>query len=132
MKATSIKQIKFNRGQVSDLLSERVDMGLQNACGTVYENVYINRYGQIQASPSLLLAGDTMIPNNGSVICMFDTGGDKVYVITLEGVGSNVINVYGPLSKSNPYQKVDFSNILQTATLTQTGKIATKAYQFIM
>ena len=130
MKATSIKQIKFNRGQVSDLLSERVDMGLQNACGTVYENVYINRYGQIQASPSLLLAGDTMIPNNGSVICMFDTGGDKVYVITLEGVGSNVINVYGPLSKSNPYQKVDFSNILQTATLTQTGKIATKAYQF--
>jgi hypothetical protein len=130
MKATSIKQIKFNRGQVSDLLSERVDMGLQNACGTVYENVYINRYGQIKTSPSLLLAGDTMIPNYGSVICMFDTGGDKVYVITLEGVGSNVINVYGPLSKSNPYQKVDFSNILQTATLTQTGKIATKAYQF--
>ena len=130
MKATSIKQIKFNRGQVSDLLSERVDMGLQNACGTVYDNIYINRYGQIQTSPSLLLAGDTMVPNYGSVICMFDTGGDKVYVITLEGVGSNVINVYGPLSKSNPYQKVDFSDIRQTETLTQTGKIATKAYQF--
>lgn len=130
MKATSIKQIKFNRGQVSDLLSERVDMGLQNACGTVYDNIYINRYGQIQTSPSLLLAGDTMIPNYGSVICMFDTGGDKVYVITLEGVDSNVINVYGPLSKSNPYQKVDFSDIRQTETLTQTGKIATKAYQF--
>lgn len=128
MKATSIKQIKFNRGQVSDLLSERLDMGLQNACGTVYNNIYINRYGQIQSSPSLLLCADSFIPNGGSVLCMFDTGTDKVFMITLEVGG--VINVYGPLSKSNPYQKISYTNVFATHTLTSEFNLATKAYQF--
>ena len=63
MKATSIKQIKFNRCQVSDLLSERVDMGLQNACGTVYDNTYINRYGQLENAPSIRLASNGATSN---------------------------------------------------------------------
>jgi len=56
MQHTTLKQIKYNRGQVTDLLSERVDMGLQNACGTVYNNIYINRYGQLQNAPCLEMA----------------------------------------------------------------------------
>ena len=127
MKATSIKQIKFNRGQVSDMLSERVDMGLQNACGTVYNNTYINRYGQVQSSPSLVLCSNTVIPNIGYVLHMFDTGTDKVYVIAMESGG--VINVYGPLSKSDPYQQIDFTSVKATYTLEAPG-VATRAYQF--
>lgn len=57
MQHTALKQIKYNRGQVTDKLSERSDMGLQNACGVVYDNVYINRYGQLQNAPCLEMAG---------------------------------------------------------------------------
>ena len=132
MRATSIKQIKFNRGQVSDLLSERVDMGLQNACGTVYDNVYINRYGQIQNSPSLVLSSNISVPYPESIICMFDTGTDKVYVITHDGTtGTESIKVYGPLLKSNPYTQVDFTHVLETESLTNPTNLAfAKCYQF--
>lgn len=126
MKATSIKQIKFNRGQVSSLLSERVDMGLQNACGTVYDNIYINRYGQIQHSPSLLF--NASVPYGDSIICLFDTGTDKIFVITLSS--NNKINVYGPLSIEHPYQSVDFSHVLASATLSNPSDLGYKAYQF--
>lgn len=125
MQNTSIKQIKFNRGQVSDLLSERVDMGLQNACGTVYDNVYINRYGQLQSSPSLLLCADSTIP--GQLLCMFDTGTDKIFMIVLD---DDTINVYGPLSKTNPYQKVDYTTVRATHTLSNNTLATVKAYQF--
>lgn len=78
MKATTIKQIKFNRGQVSDLLSERLDMGLQNACGTVYDNTYINRYGQIENAPVIRIASNGVKNNETKVFMLFDTGTDLV------------------------------------------------------
>lgn len=110
MKATSIKQIKFNRGQVTDLLSERVDMGLQNACGTVYDNMYINRYGQLQNAPSLLLAADSLLGVNETLVCMFDSGEDYVYPVTIKYNTPNMtLCVYSALSKSNPYEKTDLS-----------------------
>lgn len=56
MQYTALKQIKYNRGQVTDKLSERSDMGLQNACGIVYDNIYVNRYGQLQNAPCLEMA----------------------------------------------------------------------------
>lgn len=111
MKATSIKQIKFNRGQVSDLLSERMDMGLQNACGTVYDNIYINRYGQIQNAPSCTFAFDDFlsnvensIPSPCRVLGMFDTGTNLVIVVTYDQT-NNMICLFGPLKKDDPYYK---------------------------
>lgn len=94
MKATSIKQIKFNRGQVSDLLSERVDMGLQNACGTVYDNTYINRYGQLEEAPTIKLASNGRSNTLTKIITMFDTGEDWVLPVGVDYT-STVVNYYG-------------------------------------
>ena len=122
MKATTVKQIKFNRGQVSDLLSERMDMGLQNACGTVYDNVYINRYGQIQSAPHLLWACNSPAINSNvaypvHIVGMFDSGSDKVFPVGV-GVGDHTIVVYGALSKSNPYATIDTTTPRQVYTLS--------------
>ena len=146
MKATSIKQIKFNRGQVSDLLSERMDMGLQNACGTVYDNIYINRYGQLQNSPVPVLCCKQPMGLNDRLLLMFDSGNDAVYPIvlglSLDGL-SQEIKVFGPLSRTNPilnqpgssmpkvYQQIDFSSPIATQSLSSVsvGRNA-KVYQF--
>lgn len=131
MKATSIKQIKFNRGQVSDLLSERVDMGLQNACGTVYDNIYINRYGQLQNAPTPILCHRTHI--SSSITCMFDSGEDYVYPVRLTVDQENnqvIVNVYKYLLKSDPYHMTDFSNPIATATASGIVSADYKAYQF--
>ena len=131
MKATSIKQIKFNRGQVSDLLSERVDMGLQNACGTVYDNIYVNRYGQIQNAPTPILCHREAVFN--SITCMFDTGEDSVFPIRLAVDQENnqvFVNVYKPLSKTNPYQLTDLTT--PKVSVAAAGIVSNnyKAYQF--
>lgn len=128
MQHTTLKQIKFNRGQVTDKLSERSDMGLQNACGTVYDNIYINRYGQLQNAPVPILASDT--PYNSNLVCMFDTGDDLVYPIMLANVQDGVaVNVYAPLSKTNQYRKIDLSTPIATQTLNNIGN-KYKTYQF--
>lgn len=130
MKATTIKQIKFNRGQVSDLLSERVDMGLQNACGTVYDNMYINRYGQLQNAPTPILNCDFPLANTERLLCMFDTGTNKVFPITVNtvgGLGSYTLNVYRAVSKTDKYFKTDFS--LPIASATISGNVG-RALQF--
>lgn len=135
MKATSIKQIKFNRGQVSDLLSERMDMGLQNACGTVYDNIYVNRYGQIQNAPTPVLCCSEPISLNDSILCMFDAG-EKVYPI-VRGLSqdgqSQEIKVFGPISKeisvinnARQYPNIDFSSPITTQTLS-TAWVANSA-----
>ena len=90
MKATSIKQIKFNRGQVSDLLSERMDMGLQNACGTVYDNIYINRYGQIENAPVIRLSSNGVKNNETKIFMLFDTGTDLVLPVGIKYSSSTV------------------------------------------
>lgn len=137
MKATSIKQIKFNRGQVSDLLSERVDMGLQNACGTVYDNVYVNRYGQIQNAPTCILnstvaarSGTGVLDMNCYIIGMFDTGEDYAMAIGLGGDKS--LCVFGPFSKSNPYQGAVLNIPAAKVILTDDLGVLTdiKMYQF--
>ena len=138
MKATSIKQIKFNRGQVSDLLSERVDMGLQNACGTVYDNIYVNRYGQIQNAPKCVFSafesaksGTQNTDSPCHIIGMFDTGEDKVFAIGL-GSGDKSLCVFGPLSKTNPYQTTVLNVPVEKTTLTGSLYPFTdvKMYQF--
>ena len=88
MRSTSIKQIKFNRGQVTDLLSERVDMGLQNACGTVYNNTYINRYGQLEQAPTVKFASNGATKTK--ILAMFDTGEDLVLPIGINYTGTSV------------------------------------------
>lgn len=93
MQHTSLKQVKFNRGQVTDLLSERVDMGLQNACGTVYNNAYINRYGQLEEAPTVKLASKGGDNKNIHILTMFDTGSDLVLPIGMDYTGSS-INYY--------------------------------------
>lgn len=131
MKATSIKQIKFNRGQVSDLLSERVDMGLQNACGTVYDNIYVNRYGQIQNAPTPILCHHDA--TYGNITCMFDTGEDMVYPIklTLDQENNQVfVNVYDYLSKSDPYKLTDLSTPKVSVAAAGILSAGYKAYQF--
>ena len=130
MKATSIKQIKFNRGQVTDLLSERVDMGLQNACGTVYDNIYINKYGQIQNAPNMVFASQDRIA--GKILCMFDTGEDYVYPITIShnNAGTEtLIRVYSKLLKSDPYHLTSFDSPIASQTV-QGYLTAPKVYQF--
>lgn len=117
MKATSIKQIKFNRGQVSDLLSERVDMGLQNACGTVYDNISINRYGQIQQAPNCVFCGDDFLKHNNNpcyVLGIFNTGTDAVLVVAYD-MAEDYICVFGSYSKTNIYS--------QTANLRASVKL---------
>lgn len=131
MKATSIKQIKFNRGQVSDLLSERVDMGLQNACGTVYDNIYVNRYGQIQNAPTPILCHHDA--TYGNITCMFDTGEDMVYPIKLTVDQENnqvFVNVYDYLSKSDPYKLTDLSTPKVSVAAAGILSAGYKAYQF--
>ena len=90
MQHTSLKQVKFNRGQVTDLLSERVDMGLQNACGTVYNNAYINRYGQLEEAPTVKLASKGGDNKNIHILSMFDTGTDLVLPIGMDYTGSTI------------------------------------------
>lgn len=131
MRATSVKQIKFNRGQVSDLLSERVDMGLQNACGTRYDNIYVNRYGQLQNAPVPMLSSDA--PYNAELVCMFDSGEDLVYPVTMElnqEQTDSIIKVYKPVSKSNQYQQTDFTNPIATGTAEGIIQKNYKTYQF--
>ena len=137
MKATSIKQIKFNRGQVSDLLSERVDMGLQNACGTVYDNIYVNRYGQIQNAPTCTFCafesaktGTTVSDLTCFIIGMFDTGEDIVFPIGIN-ITRKKICVFGSLLKSDPYQTIELDNPKAQSTLTDAiNPHAVKMYQF--
>lgn len=94
MQYTNLKQIKFNRGQVSDKLSERADMGLNNACGLVYDNAYINRYGQIEQAPVLKLSSGFVNATSRKVFMLFDT--DEEWVIPV-GVnyGSTSVPYYG-------------------------------------
>lgn len=132
MQHTALKQIKYNRGQVTDKLSERSDMGLQNACGVVYDNVYINRYGQLQKAPIVRFASDIGLNSRGigttALFFLFDTGNDKVIPII---VGKGGVSAYKPLSKSDPIQKTDFSTPLQSFTFaTSYENIPEKAYQF--
>lgn len=121
MKATSIKQIKFNRGQVSDLLSERVDMGLQNACGTVYDNTYINRYGQLENAPSIKIASNGVKNNEVSVLTLFDTGTDIVIPIAVD-YSAGTINYYGWLT--TPFITVDVT--ARATTSLHTTKTVSK------
>lgn len=107
MKATSIKQIKFNRGQVSDLLSERVDMGLQNACGTVYDNTYINRYGQLEPAPMIKLASNGVAATTTKILMLFNTGTDLVLPIGVDYTSTN-INYYGWQTTNSINVKVMF------------------------
>jgi hypothetical protein len=104
MQHTALKQIKYNRGQVTDKLSERSDMGLQNACGTVYDNIYINRYGQLQNAPCLEMA----TTNGGSymniVALWYDesasTADMKIYypIALTRGTGSHIaLKIYSPI-----------------------------------
>ena len=104
MQHTALKQIKYNRGQVTDKLSERSDMCLQNACGTVYNNIYINRYGQLQNAPCLEMA----TTNGGSVsisAIWYDetasTADIKVYypIAFTKGIitGKTALSVYAPI-----------------------------------
>lgn len=104
MQHTAIKQIKYNRGQVTDKLSERTDMGLQNACGTVYNNIYINRYGQLQNAPMLEMATS----NGGSYMDIsaiwYDeaasTPNIKIYypIALTRGTGSHIaLKIYSPV-----------------------------------
>lgn len=138
MKATTIKQIKFNRGQVSDLLSERLDMGLQNACGTVYDNIYINRYGQIQNAPNCVFSADTFAASgtdilNGpcEILGLFDTGTDTVFAIGLCGT-DNSLCVFGGLSKTAPYKKIALNAPLARKVLSNIVAFPDdiKMYQF--
>lgn len=87
MQHTSLKQVKFNRGQVTEMLSERVDMGLQNACGTVYNNTYINRYGQLENTPVIKLASTGGAESNISILTLFDTGDDEVLPVGVDRTG---------------------------------------------
>lgn len=136
MKATSIKQIKFNRGQVSDLLSERVDMGLQNACGTVYDNIYVNRYGQIQNAPTCRFCS-FQSPKTGTtpsdlpcfIIGMFDTGEDKVFPIGINITGEKIC-VFASLSKSNPYRTPRMDNPTVETLTDAINPHYVKMYQF--
>lgn len=136
MKATTIKQIKFNRGQVSDLLSERVDMGLQNACGTVYDNIYINRYGQIQNAPNCLFCGNGFLlrPDENSgvsfqckVLGIFDTGEDVVLAVCYDQANKYVC-IFGPYPKSNPYIRV---SSLRTSAELDLGTIFPERIKFL-
>lgn len=113
MQHTALKQIKYNRGQVTDKLSERSDMGLQNACGVVYNNVYINRYGQLQNAPTIRMCSQ----DSGFVWFMFDTGVD--YVIPI-GIYQNTLRVWDKLSKSNPLTTIDLGTPYITKTLSNT------------
>ncbi len=131
MQHTAIKQIKYNRGQVTDKLSERSDMGLQNACGVVYNNVYINRYGQLQKAPSFRFAEKYNFLSSEvgiNLIVLFDTGTDKVIPIS---ISTSYVKIYAPLSKQNRYQQTDFSTATQTVALSSSlSVVPEKAYQF--
>lgn len=122
MKATTVKQIKFNRGQVTDLLSERVDMGLQNACGTVYDNMYINRYGQLQNAPVPVNCYNNHISSSlrAYVLCMFDTGTDLVYPILYEPEDRK-IQVLPGLSKTDAYRVPTNNTPVAEYTLVDTS-----------
>lgn len=136
MKATTIKQIKFNRGQVSDLLSERMDMGLQNACGTVYDNIYINRYGQIQNAPNCLFCdnGFLLRPDENSgvsfqckVLGIFDTGEDVVLAVCYDQANNHVC-IFGPYPKTNPYIRV---SSFRTSAELDLGTIFPERIKFL-
>lgn len=150
MRTTTVKQIKFNRGQVTDLLSERVDMGLQNACGTVYDNVYINTYGQLLQSPMLRFASHSAITTEPEQIRLFDTGTDLFYVIapergrrtyyaythTISITISDVVYTYGgtddtgTLYKFYPPQGGE-SNAVYTTTLSLSAGMETTSGETI-
>lgn len=131
MKATSIKQLKFNRGQVSDKLSERSDMGLQGVAGTVYDNVAINKYGSLEPAPTMIL---NSYHTSGiiNIVGMFDTGTDWVIPI---GASGNFIRIYKPIKKSDPYYMIDFNAPWYSETMTNSNSYddricKTKFYQF--
>ncbi|MFQ6704518.1 MAG: hypothetical protein ACLRFP_05560, partial [Alphaproteobacteria bacterium] len=153
MQHTALKQIKYNRGQVTDKLSERSDMGLQNACGTVYDNIYINRYGQLQNAPCLEMA----TTNGGSYMSIVALWYDEVASVENRKVyypigfkrGLNptkaALNIYSPIvtSREQPVTpvlniptgeedikeiayKTDLSKPIATYEVDKGGKI----YQF--
>lgn len=132
MKATSIKQIKFNRGQVSDLLSERVDMGLQNACGTVYDNIYINRYGQIQQAPNCIFCTGTRLIRAAGFPChilgLFNTGANTVLAIGYDNAGGYIC-VFGPFPKTQIY--ADMAALRVTVQLTSWSGIFPQNIKFL-
>ena len=104
MQHTALKQIKYNRGQVTDKLSERSDMGLQNACGTVYDNIYINRYGQLQNAPCLEMATTNGGSNMNIVAIWYDEEVSrpdwKVYypLALTRGTGTKIaLKIYAPI-----------------------------------
>lgn len=133
MQHTALKQIKYNRGQVTDRLSERSDMGLQNACGVVYNDMYINRYGQLQKAPIIRFASEfdsfaSRGIGQGNLFVLFDTGTDKVIPII---VGKNGVSAYNPLSKTDPLIKTDFTTAVQSVAFsTSYTDVPEKAYQF--
>ena len=104
MQHTALKQIKYNRGQVTDKLSERSDMGLQNACGTVYDNIYINRYGQLQNAPCLEMATTSGGSNMNIIAIWYDEEVSrpdwKVYypLALTRGTGTKIaLKIYAPI-----------------------------------
>lgn len=104
MQHTALKQIKYNRGQVTDKLSERSDMGLQNACGVVYDNVYINRYGQLQNAPCLEMATTSGGSNVNIIAIWYDEEVSrpdwKVYypLALTRGTGTKIaLKIYAPI-----------------------------------
>ena len=136
MQHTALKQIKYNRGQVTDKLSERSDMGLQNACGVVYNDVYINRYGQLQKAPIIRFANeynfyaDSLLGN--TLFCLFDTGTDLVIPVS---ISTSAVKTYKALSKSDPLLLTKFSTAIHNEPVTGISMIGDagvpeKAYQF--
>lgn len=136
MQHTTLKQIKYNRGQVTDKLSERSDMGLQNACGVVYNDVYINRYGQLQKAPIIRFANeydfyaDSLLGN--TLVYLFDTGTDLVIPVS---ISTSNVKTYKTLSKSDPLSLTKFSTAIHSEVvtgITMIGNVGVpeKAYQF--
>ena len=134
MQHTALKQIKYNRGQVTDKLSERSDMGLQNACGVVYNDVYINRYGQLQKAPTIRFAAEYEFganPTGNTLFFLFDTGTDVVIPVS---VIANQVKTYKALSKKDPLLMTKFSTAIHTESVSGIviigGGLPEKAYQF--
>ena len=134
MQHTALKQIKYNRGQVTDKLSERSDMGLQNACGVVYNDVYVNRYGQLQKAPIIRFAAEYEFganPTGNTLFFLFDTGTDVVIPVSIT---ASQVKTYKALSKKDPLIMTKFSTAIHSDTVSGIviigGGIPEKAYQF--
>lgn len=134
MQHTALKQIKYNRGQVTDKLSERSDMGLQNACGVIYNDMYINRYGQLQKAPTIRFAAEYNFganPTGNTLFFLFDTGTDVVIPVSIT---ASQVKTYKALSKKDPLIMTKFSTAVHTESVSGIvvigGGLPEKAYQF--